>query len=205
MAPPGHWSWFAGGSIGYLLDNETEMYHIHLGTEYHAPSGLSHGFFLEVGYAEGLDSQFAGNVSGNFENEAPDLEPGFATFNGDLEFMPVTFNYKLEGCFTDTFKWYVGAGIGAAFVDADYTATVTPVPGGPLFAPIGRSFSEDDTVFAAQIFAGVAWEATENFELYGGARYIYIDDPELSDTFTSAVIDVEIDDFLLEAGFRFNF
>jgi opacity protein-like surface antigen len=209
VAPPttapasGYWSWFAGGSVGYLLDYETEMYHAHLGTEYHAPSGLSHGFFLEVGYAEGLESQFATTVTGDFvpETGGPTiLETGTAAFDGEVEFIPVTFNYKLEGCFTDTFKWYVGAGIGAAFVDADYSLAITGA-----FPAIGRRLSDDDTVFAGQIFAGVVWEATENFELYSGARWIYVDDPELSDTFTGASLDVEIDDVLIEGGFRFNF
>ena len=114
----GHWNWFAGGSIGYLLDYETEIYHIHLGTEYHSPSGYSHGFFLEVGYAEGLESQFAGSVSGDFDPQLPGLEPGTAAFDGEIEVIPVTLNYKLEGCLADNFKWYVGAGLGAASVDA---------------------------------------------------------------------------------------
>jgi hypothetical protein len=199
----GMWNWFAGASIGYLLDYETEMYHAHIGKEYHAPSGLSHGFFLEVGYAEGLDSQWATPVTGDFFPDTrgePLFEDGFATFDGEVEFIPVTLNYKLEGCIAGDFKWYAGLGLGASFVDADYSLAIVG-----KFPTIGRRFSDDDVVFTGQAFAGVVWEATESFEIYSGLRYIYVDDPEFSDVFTGSALDVELEDYLVEGGFRFNF
>ena len=196
----GMWNWFAGASIGYLLDYETEMYHAHLGLEYHAPSGLSHGFFLEAGYAEGLESQWARTVVGEFNGSPTALETGLASFDGEVEFIPVTLNYKLEGCFTDSLKWYVGLGAGASFVDADYSLAITGA-----FPTIGRRFSDDDVVFTGQVFAGIVWEATESFEIYSGVRYIYVDDPEFNDTFTGSALNVELDDYLVEGGFRFNF
>lgn len=200
VADVGTWNWFAGASIGYLLDYETEMYHAHIGREYHSPSGLSHGFFLEAGYAEGLDNQWATTVTGDFDGSPTALETGLASFDGEVEFIPVTFNYKLEGCFTDSFKWYVGLGAGASFVDADYSLAITGA-----FPTIGRRFSDDDVVFTGQVFAGIVWEATDNFEIYSGLRYIYVDDPEFSDVFTGTALNVELEDYLAEAGFRFNF
>lgn len=202
-AGTGSWNWFAGGSIGYLLDYETEMFHAHIGREYQSPSGLSHGFFLEAGYAEGLESQWATPVTGDFLPETggqPILENGIASFDGEVEFIPVTFNYKLEGCITDRLKWYAGLGAGVSFVDADYSLAITGA-----FPTIGRRFSDDDTVFTGQAFAGIIWEATDSFELYTGLRYIYVDDPEFSDTFTGSLLNVELDDYLVEGGFRFNF
>ena len=89
---------------------------------------------------------------------------------------------------------------GASFVDADYSLAITGA-----FPTIGRRFSDDDVVFTGQVFAGIVWEATENFELYTGVRYIYVDDPEFSDTFTGSALNVELDDYLVEGGFRFNF
>lgn len=211
MAPApesGMWNWFAGASIGYLLDYETEMYHGHIGMEYNSPSGLSHGFFLEVGYAEGLENQWARTVVGDFDNNetgprgitGPGLETGLATFDGEVEFIPVTLNYKLEGCIAGDFKWYVGLGAGVSFVDADYSLAITGA-----FPTIGRRFSDDDVVFTGQAFAGVVWEATDSFEIYSGLRYIYVDDPEFSDAFTGSALNVELDDYLVEGGFRFNF
>lgn len=199
-AGTGSWNWFAGGSIGYLLDYETEMFHAHIGREYQSPSGFSHGFFLEAGYAEGLESQWARTVVGEFNGSPTALETGLASFDGEVEFIPVTFNYKLEGCITDSLKWYAGLGAGASFVDADYSLAITGA-----FPTIGRRFSDDDVVFTGQVFAGIVWEATDNFELYTGLRYIYVDDPEFNDTFTGSALNVELDDYLVEGGFRFNF
>lgn len=199
-AGTGSWNWFAGGSIGYLLDYETEMFHAHIGREYQSPSGFSHGFFLEAGYAEGLESQWARTVVGEFNGSPTALETGLASFDGEVEFIPVTFNYKLEGCITNSLKWYAGLGAGASFVDADYSLAITGA-----FPTIGRRFSDDDVVFTGQVFAGIVWEATDNFELYTGLRYIYVDDPEFNDTFTGSALNVELDDYLVEGGFRFNF
>jgi len=200
---PSLWQWFAGGSVGYLVDAEEAMYHLHLGVDFPRSGSLTHSLFLEVGYTEGLETQFATSVTGDFApdtGEVPILETGTASFDGEVEVVPLTFNYKLEGPITERVNWYVGAGVGAAFIDADYSLAITGA-----FPGIGRRFSTDDTVFAGQLFAGLVWEVTECCEIYGGARYIYLDDPEFSDNFTGLTPDVELDDALVEAGFRYNF
>lgn len=193
-------TWFAGASVGYLVDYENEMYHVHLGRDFLTSGSLTHSAFLEVGYAEGLESQSARSISGDFDNVPATIETGIASFDGEVEFIPVTLNYKLEGTITNSLKWYVGAGVGASFVDADYSLAITGA-----FPAIGRRFSDDDLVFTGQVFAGIVWEATESFELYSGLRYIYVDDPEFSSVLPGTAIDVELDDYLVEGGFRFNF
>jgi hypothetical protein len=204
------WNWFAGASIGYLIDAETEMYHGHVGVDFSSNGTLTHSLFLEVGYAEGLDVSYTNVVTGNFggngtgprgNGPGPGLDTGLLALNGQLEVIPVTFNYKVEGCITGNLMWYAGLGLGFGYVDASYTGTLT----GPTFPAVGRSFSENDTVFTGQVFAGLLWQATESFEVYTGLRYIYVDDPELSDAITGAALDVQLDDYLAELGFRFNF
>jgi opacity protein-like surface antigen len=200
-ASSGMWNWFAGASIGYLLDAETEMYHGHLGVDFASNGTLTHSLFVEVGYAEGLDVAFANVVTGNFGGNGPGPDTGLLNLNGQLEVIPVTFNYKVEGCITGSLNWYAGLGLGFAYADASYTGTLT----GPTFPGIGRSFSENDTVFAGQVFVGLMWQASDRFEVYTGLRYIYVDDPDLTETLTGASLDVSVDDYLGELGFRFNF
>lgn len=200
---PTLWQWFAGGSGGYLTDFEDAMYHVHLGADFRRSESLTHSWFLEAGYAEGLETRVGRAVVGDFVPETAGqvvLEDGLGTFSGELEMVPVTLNYKLEGVIRDRWNWYVGAGAGAAFVDADYRLSVTGE-----FPPFEERFSDDDTVFAGQVFAGLVWNASDQVELYSGVRYLWFDDPEFSEAATDSVLEVELDDFLVEGGFRYNF
>lgn len=104
-------------------------------------------------------------------------------FTADVDVVPVTLNYKYEYMFNEAFGLYIGAGAGASNVD---------VSAGP--------FSDDDWVFTAQAFAGVVFNVTPNFEIYAGARYLWLDDVSLF----GANID-DLDDVGVGAGIRFNF
>lgn len=184
-AEPSLWSWFAGASAGYLLDFEEPMYHLHAGVD--TPwtiGGFNVALFGEIGYTEKDDSESIRYFDPNFT--APVLIT--ETFDLDIEIIPLTFNIKLERPIANNLNFYVGAGVGAAFIDMDVSSS------------LGGSASEDDTVFAAQIFAGLAYNVSASFEIYGGARWIYLDDAEFGG------IDVDLgDDFLVEGGLRFNF
>lgn len=101
----------------------------------------------------------------------------------DVDIVPVTLNYKLDYYFTERFSVYAGGGLGAAFVDAK--------------TPFG---DDDDVSFTAQVFAGVGYDFTPAFQIYGGARYIWIDD--------SSVFGIPVDagdDLGAEVGLRFRF
>lgn len=152
-------TWFAGGSVGYLIDNEEEFYTLHLGMKIAESGPISHSLFLEGAYAE------------------------FNTFGLDTDVIPVTLNYKLDYSLSESFSIYAGAGVGAAFVDTSF---------GP--------FDDSTTELSAQIFAGVGYDVTENFELYSGLRWLWIDDSSLFGR------SVEIgDDYGVELGGRFKF
>ncbi|WP_193213696.1 outer membrane beta-barrel protein [Luteolibacter marinus] len=187
---PALWNWFAGASAGYLVDYEEDMYHLHLGIDLPSRCEWQHSVFLECGWTSADDSFVT-----------PPVTVGDSQFSlyldSEVEIVPLTLNYKIERKFKEKLSAYVGAGIGVAFVD--YEATAAALGGGGPTA----NFSDSDTVFAAQVFAGLAYQVTESFDLYGGARWIYLDDSDIS----VAPVGVGIleDDVLVEAGFRVNF
>ncbi len=191
--PAPEWNWFAGAGAGYLMDFEEPMYHGHLGIERSCPGPWTHAFFLEVGWTEGEES---------FTVRTPQID-GTIYGNTELEVLPVTLNYKIERRFDNGFYLYAGAGVGFASIDSTTTARF-PAPTVPAVA---RSESSDE-VFAGQIFAGLGYNVTPNFEIYGGARWIYLDDdgaPTVAGVPGGQGIGALEDDVLAELGVRFNF
>ena len=191
--------WFAGGSVGYLLDNEEEMYHLHVGRELANDIGCwSPSVYLEVGYTE---------LGGCFDQQIdPQSLAGedffFERICLDLEIIPVTLNYKLEQQVSNNLNWYVGVGAGVAFIDADAT----------IYSKGTFSRSDDDTVFYAQAFTGLVYNVNPSFEVYGGVRYIYFDEPSFDfDGLSADWSDIESafgfenEDVLVELGGRFNY
>jgi len=165
------WNWFIGGSAGYLIDYEEDMYTFQVGAK--SPwvmSGWSVALFGEVGWTENHDG-YDGPVA-------------FGA-NADVDLVPVTFNAKFEHLISGGLSAYVGGGLGTTYVDAD------------INTPAGTR-NADDWVFTAQVFAGLAYHVNDNLELFGGARWIYFDDPGFSDVSLD-------DDFLFEGGLRFHF
>lgn len=158
-ASPSLWSWFAGGSVGYLVDSEEALYSVHVGSKIAESGPVSHSLFAELGYSKDND------------------------VISEVEITPLTFNYKLDYQLNDRLSLYAGAGAGVAFIDAR------------VFG-----FSDDSAEFAAQAFAGLGYDVTPNFQVYGGARYLWIDDTTLFG------VPVESgDDVALEVGARVRF
>lgn len=207
QSEPCLFTWFAGASVGYLTELEEPMYNLHLGTDTcWSLGGWNVALFAEIGYTEKDESWSAGGQSTIPEDDLDDsftldeLEDalsdiadfGFSGTGYDLEVMPITLNFKLERPLTSNLNVYFGGGLGAARVDLS-------IDGGDL-----GDFSDDDWIFTGQIFAGLNYNVTQSFEVYGGARWIYFDDASLSDNGASADLELE-DDFLFELGGRFNF
>ena len=96
---------------------------------------------------------------------------------------PLMLNYRGEILGQSNWAPYYGAGAGLAKVKVS-----------------GFGISSDDTSFAAQAFAGVAYKASESASINLGARYIYVDDVKLFGT----NLDVG-DDVAVEVGFSFRF
>jgi hypothetical protein len=144
------WTWFAGGSIGYLNDMDTEMYTLHVGAEYSCNGGnTSHAVFLEVGYA---------NPSKSFDDD-------HSRYNTDVDIVPVTLNYKYERNLTGNLNWYIGAGAGVITFDGSSSSAL-------------GDFTE--TEFLGQIFTGLVYNVSDSFEVFGGVRYMYVTDDSLN-------------------------
>lgn len=103
--------------------------------------------------------------------------------NIDIDIVPITFNYKYQYDFTDRFGFYIGGGLGASSVDVNAGLA-----------------SDDEWVFTAQAFAGFVYNVSSNFEIYAGARYLWMDDVSLF----GANLD-DLDDVGVGGGIRFNF
>jgi len=201
---PWLFTWFVGGSVGYLTEFEEPMYTFHVGTDTcWNLGGWNVALFAEIGYTEKDDSwdrvgtapqnPFIDIDSGSFDLD--DLEDalsanaanGWGDTDYDIDIMPITMNVKLERPLTGNLNAYFGGGLGMALVDMSVDTGLS-------------SGSDDDWVFVGQLFAGVNYNFTPNCEMFGGARWIYFDDADLDG------VDLELDDdFLLELGVRYNF
>ena len=179
------WSWFAGGSVGVIDgdDWDEDIYTLHIGKERKcAGDKCSQAIYLEVGFTE---SDFT-------ESEGGFLEEPLITTSTDIEIIPITLNYKYECELSDKLNWYAGAGAGIALVDVDIETSVSGDNGGPT------SESDDDTAFYGHIFAGLVYNVSDTIEVFGGARYIFMDDVLGGES----LLDEEVH---YELGARYNF
>ena len=195
----GLWQWFAGGSVGYLTDLDEEMYNLHLGMEYKCPGERSsHAIFLQVGFAQD-DANYAfypppGNGGGRTETSAI-----------DLDIIPITLNYKYEAALTGRLNYYVGLGLGIAILDSSNDWTWQQVTAPP--APFAGNGSTDNTDvrFYGELFAGLTYNVSDAFQVYAGARYIFMDNEDIRATSLNTYDAGINNDVLLEAGMRFHF
>ncbi len=198
-------SWFAGGSVGYLTELDEAMYNIMFGIDpCWKVAGWDVTFHAEIGYARREESYSAGttfiplpgNIVPDDTFDLDDLEgglrdsaaTGLLSTGYELNIVPLTLNARFERQFYKGLGGYFGAGIGMAWVDLDADA-----------GSFG-TFQDDDWVFTAQIFGGLQYRFNEQFDLFAGARWIYLEDADLGGG--SLSLD---DDLLLELGARFHF
>lgn len=102
----------------------------------------------------------------------------------DLDIIPITFNLMAQRELFAGIKGYISAGIGYAFTSADVSALS----------------DEDDGGFYAQASIGLAYDVTEQWQIFGGARWLYLSDLDFG--YNGA----ELDDAVgYEIGLRYNF
>lgn len=189
IAPPPQpelWSWFVGASAGYMEDLETGLYTGHVGVD--TPwqvAGWNTALYLEGGWA-GKEEDF---LIAPPPNTTSGLLPIAA--NAELDVVPVTFNVKFERPFGNGWHAYLGAGLGVSFVDIEVSSAL-------------GTESDDDTVFTAQVFGGVGYDLNEDWEIYGGARWMYFDDPSFNDAAATVGLDLD-DNVVFELGVRYTF
>ena len=177
-------SWFAGASVGYLTELEEPMYNVHLGVTNSCwmICGWNVSAYAEVGYTDTSwnDSWYEGTTAQFLVKEKV-----------DYSIVPITANIKFERALSGNLNAYFGVGLGMAWIDCDRTEKHV----------MGTyHYSDSDWVFTAQVFAGLSYSVSPNFEIYGGARWIYYADSSLFGS--SQDLD---DDWLLELGARYKF
>jgi len=202
------WSWFAGGSVGVIDgdDWDEDIYTLHIGKERKcAGSKSSHAFFLEVGYTEDDESsRTVVNTPGEQIIDTSEFLPDtqeITQLRLETEIIPITLNYKYESVFSGNFNWYAGAGAGIALVDMDLKETTTTIQGDSNTSVVDNQ-SDDDAVFYAHIFAGLVYNVSDSWEVFGGARYIFMDDPDFGGDSVESPLDEEVQ---YELGARYNF
>jgi hypothetical protein len=189
--PVSYSSWFAGGSFGRLYDvgasldtnlgfNDNlgdldfDMYSVHVGRRFDSGLyGFNTALYLEAAFLDGdLD----------FDNPT-----GFGfllnQLNADIDILPVTINGMLERNVYGGLGVYLGGGVGYGFTEIESFGD-----------------SDRDGGFYAQATAGLTYKFTDTFEVFGGARWVYLESLEFADS------PLELDDgFAWEAGLRFSF
>lgn len=188
---PQLWNWFIGGSAGYLLDFEEGFYTGHIGVDTpYQFAGWNVAIYAEGGYTDKDEttSVIDPNVVVALVNRP---------LTGELEIVPITLNVKFERQLTGNLNAYWGLGVGVALTDFNARANFAPGPVPDV------NVSESDTVFAGQVFAGLIYNFNENVELFGGARWIYINS---EDNTLAKALDIDFEsDVNFELGARFTF
>ncbi len=185
--------WFVGGTFGMLEtdsnteqvaynqsgyngsidDFEFEMYTLHVGQDLGTQFlGCDLAAYFEVGY-------ITGDATGTLFVPGPDIVADI-----DIDIIPITINLKAERMFFAGIKGYITAGIGYAFTETDVEG-------------LG---SDDDGGFYAQATIGLAYDINEQWEIYGGARWLYLSDLDFGSD------GGELDDSVgYEVGLRYSF
>lgn len=187
MAPapaPCLWEWFSGASVGYVFDSSTALWNAHVGAEYNCPgSDSSHALFLEIGYAD-WDKK---------DNSYARLTNSKANF----EIVPITLNYKYEAPLTQSLNWFVGGGVGFSLAKTEIKAANNLV---------GGKASQDDTNFYGQLFVGLVYNVSEQWEITTSGRYLYQNVKDYSFLGETVKLDGRLNnDFYWDLGFRYNF
>lgn len=169
------------GSYGdhYGIDDfEFEMYTLHVGRDLGTQFlGCDLAAYLEVGYLDGDASMSYYDFD------------SFGTYSGtagvDIDIIPITLNLLIERTLFAGIKGYISGGIGYAFTDSKF---------------LGKS--DNDGGFFAQASMGLAYDVNDNWEIYGGARYLFLGDLDLGGNLNGAELD---DSVGYEIGLRYSF
>ncbi len=128
-------------------------------------------------------------------------------YSNDLNIIPITLNYKYQAALTDRLNGFIGLGAGVAILDSssDWSwSQAVPPPNN------SGSGSDDDSeaVFYGNLFAGFSYDVSDSFEIFVGARYIFMDNEDMAIDFAGQSINYEAgidEDMLVELGARYRF
>lgn len=112
---------------------------------------------------------------------------------GDITNTALFANLYYDFATGGAFEPYVGAGIGFAQVDVDYSPSGVGIING------------DDTAFAWQLKGGVTWKIDPSWEAYGEYAYRQTDDVSFDNQLFPGSLDIENTQSIFSAGVRFRF
>lgn len=141
------------------------------------------------------DTGYYTSLAGGYDYGAlrGELELGWAnadtTGDGDVRSVLGMANLYYDFITPSKFTPWVGAGVGAAWVDVDANVGGT----------VGR-IDDDSVEFAWQLMAGVDYSVNRNWDVYGGYRYLRISSPDVG------TVELEnFEDHIIQAGVRYRF
>lgn len=181
--------WYVEARVGYAVpsdskaDSTTTNQSLNLDNGFTGAGALGHdfdGFFrteFEYAYRDGdLDT-----VSGVAGAGTLDVTTYMANIIAELE--------SSDSAFTP----FVGIGLGAATIDGDGAATIA-----------GDTINEDDTAFAYQGIAGLAYAASQNLSFTGTYTYMAVPEATLA-TSAGTAVDVDYASHSFLFGLRWSF
>lgn len=117
------------------------------------------------------------------------VDDGQGEITNTALFANLYYDFNLGGAFEP----YVGAGIGFAQVDVDYSPSGVGIING------------DDTTFAWQLKGGITWKIDPTWEAYGEYAYRQTDDISLDNQLFPGTLDIENTQSVFSVGVRFKF
>jgi len=199
-------SWFLGASFGQLNDVgkgidgnafstsgyynarmgnlDFNMYNLQIGCDLQPlADGCGLAAYMEIGYLDG-------NVSLNATPAIPNALIR-NNFGMDAEIIPITANVKVEKVFFGPVSGYLSAGLGYAWTDYSGESLYVSSGGGGFYA---------------QASAGLIYNINQQWELFGGARWLYLNGLGGANIGLYNPAELKLQDsWAWEAGLRFNF
>lgn len=161
-----------GREFGVVGDVDLNMFTLQFGRDFAPVGGFDMAAYLEVGY-----------LYGDFNTLDAFYKPALAV-KYDLDRLPVTLNLKFERNLVGGLGVYLSGGLGYAW------SSIKPQGG----------HEENDGGFYAQAAAGLVYNFCPNFEMFGGARWIYFDNVDVAGAPLA-----DSNAFGWEVGLRYNF
>lgn len=178
----------AGGGLNLLQDSSDLD-----GTGINTSADFDEGWagVGSVGYAFGNGLRL--ELEGGYRTNAVDEIGGSSSSSGDANAISVMGNVLYDIDTGTAFTPYIGAGVGAANIDADG------------YTPVGAtSINDDDTVFAYQGILGAAYNLGSSAQIFADYRYFATQDPEFSAA-SGVSVDGEYASHTILVGLRFFF
>ena len=156
------------------------MYSFHLGRPIKSAAGFDLAAYVEVAWltgdftATGISSFLTNNVNQVVFRE-----------NLDLDIVPLTLNLKAERNLFGSVGAYLSGGLGYAWTNISIDGD-----------------DENGGGFYAQAAAGLVWNVNSSVDIYGGARWVHLNDLEFGDDDFGFELDNQLG---WEIGLRYKF